>query len=192
MSLKLPEAPQGTKNIVNHALQRAHKSGRFAFAVGAATPVAPHPVYTIGQDELVAGGGVEAAKFAGWRSIILQGDNTVAAVEFAGDGTGLKDFKSVNQGPYVQSTASAIAVAENLPQAKAEDFELRLLQLPSIYVVALWLHGRTQELFIPLKPAPRGVKPESVYSGANFFKLAGELARQREELADAAQRRPRR
>jgi hypothetical protein len=187
MSLKLPATPEGTEEVVTYALQRTHSSGRFALAGGGAavvTPTAPHQVYSIGLDQLAEGSGLKVAKMVGWRTIILQGRNPTAAVEFSGGGGNPKNFKSVNEGPYVQSTATALAIAENMAQVKDQEFEPRLLQIPAIYLTSLWLHGSEQELFIPLDPAPSEFKPYAAYSEADFFDLATRLARRRTEFDD--------
>ena len=134
MALKLPPTPEGTQQVVARAMQRAHSSRRFQLtgpAGGAAvvTPVASHQVFSIGLKQLADGRGLQTAKMVGWRTIVLQGKNPVAAVEFTGGGAEPRNFKSLNQGPQVQSTASAITMAEGLPQVKQRDYEVRLLQI---------------------------------------------------------------
>jgi hypothetical protein len=195
MGLKLPAAPEGTEQIVSSAIRRAHSSRRFALteATGGAavvTPVAPHKVFTIGLTQVAAGKGIAAAEESGWRTIILEGRNPVAAVEFAGGGGGAAGaFKSLNQGPLVQSTASVMAMAEGLPQVQANDFEPRLLEIPAIYLVAIWLHGK-EELFVPLEPAPDKFKPYQTYSEKDFFDLARILAKRRTEFDDTPKGEP--
>ncbi len=190
MGLKLPPAPPGTQQVVALALQRAQPSGRFAFsgAIGGAaavvTPVATHQVYSIGLNQLADGSGLRAAKMVGWRTIVLHGSDPVAAVEFTGGGSEPRNLKSVNQGPQVRSTASAITLAEGMAQVKEKDYEPRLLQISSIYLVSLWLHGATEELFVPLEPAPGDFKAYNVYSEAAFFNLATTLAKRRMEFDD--------
>lgn len=190
MGLKLPSAPRGTQQVVALALQRAQTSGRFAFsgvtggAAAVVTPVAVHQVYSVGLNQLANGRGLRAAKMVGWRTIVLHGSDPVAAVEFTGGGPELRNLKSVNQGPQVQSTASAITLAEGLAQVKEKDYEPRLLQISAICLVSLWLHGAKEELFIPLEPAPGDFKAYNVYSEVAFFNLATALAKRRMEFDD--------
>lgn len=184
MSLKLPPPPNGTQDVVAVAMKRAHASGQYirsGAAGGAAvvTPVAPHQVYSIGLTQTANGEGLAAAKLVGWRAIVVEGKNPVAAVEFSSSGGAPGVFKSYNQGSQVQSTASAIAMAEGIPQVKTKDFEPRLLQIPSIYLLSLWLHGAQENLFIPLDPTPSGFKPYVVYSEADFFNAAAIQAKRR-------------
>ena len=195
MGLKLPIAPKETQAVVTHALTRAHSSGRFALSGitggGAAvvTPVAPHNVFTIGLKPLADGRGLGAAQPSGWRAIVVQGNHPVAAVEFTGGG-GPQDYKSVNEGPLVQSSASAMAIAEELPQVKEKDYEPRLLQMPAIYLVAVWLHGDKDEILIPLDPAPGAFKAFKAYPEKDFFEQASALAKQRMGSDDAPKGQP--
>ena len=55
-------------------------------------------------------------------------------------------------------TATAIAAAQALPQVGLGSFELRLLRIPALYVMALWLHtpAAIGELLLPLAPTPIG------------------------------------
>jgi hypothetical protein len=190
MGLTLPSTPPGTQQVVELAMQRAQTSGRFAFsgvtggAAAVVTPVAPHQVYSIGLNELAESRGLHAAKMVGWRTIILHGSIPVAAVDFTGGGPEPRNLKSVNQGPQVQSSASAISLAEGMSQVKEKDYEPRLLQISSIYLVSLWLHGAQEEIFIPLEPAPGDFKAYNVYSEDAFFSLATGLAKRRMQFDD--------
>jgi hypothetical protein len=190
MPLKLPPAPEGTLQIVASALDRAHRSGRFALASGTpgaavvVTPVAPHQVFAVGLNQLVQGRRLEVAKLVAWRTIILQGKKPVAAVEFTGDGSSPLRFKAVNEGPFVESTAAAISVAETLPQVREHDFELRLLQITGINLLSLWLHSSNEDLFIPLAPTPGVSRAYTPYTETEFFGMVIGLATQRNQGDD--------
>ncbi len=67
--------------------------------------------------------------------------------------------------------------AEELDEVREEDFELRLLDIPSLYVVALWLHG-ARDLIVPLPPTREGLEPYAVYEeGAVIERLGGPAVR---------------
>jgi hypothetical protein len=197
MGLKLPKPPAETQAIVAGAMQRANSFGRLSVMGGATggaavvTPVAPHEVYDIGLKELVDGEGLKAAKPVGWRVLVLQGNTPVAAVEYSAAGGGAPaSFKSANEGVFVRGTVLGISMAEGLPQLKNEDYELRLLQIPSIYLIALWLQSKDENLFVPLDPAPGRFKALNSYSEAAFFELAAELAKGRIGVDDRPKRKP--
>jgi hypothetical protein len=138
----------------------------------------------------MAGEGLAAAKLGGWRALVLQGSKPVAAVEFIGGSGDPKDFKSLNQGPYVQGTVSALAAAEAAAQVIQNDFEPRVLQIPSIYLMALWLHGSGENLFVPMEPAPGRLKANQIYTEAKFFREAFDLASRRKQFDDRPKGEP--
>ncbi|MEP7309189.1 MAG: hypothetical protein ABJA98_27105 [Acidobacteriota bacterium] len=70
-------------------------------------------------------------------------------------------FSNTNEGPFVASTAKAIEAAERLPEVEAGNYELAVLRVPALYVIALWLKGAgakpPDDIFILLEPAPTGL-----------------------------------
>jgi hypothetical protein len=117
----------------------------------------PHQVFILGLDDLVAGRGLDAAKPTGWRYLIQQGDNVLASAETVrGGGVDTHVFAAFNEGRFVGSTAEAIRTARRLPELQTAKFELRLLQVPALHVMAVWLHSGTGtgDLLVPLAPSP--------------------------------------
>jgi hypothetical protein len=140
---------------------------------------APHPVYTAGLKDVLAGTLPASALLTGWRYILLDGDRASAAAEVTPGQDGEEArLKGLSMGPFVGGTVRAVAVAERLKEVRESDYELRLLNIPGLYVVALWLHGRG-DIFIPLRPAPSGVKPYSVYSAEGLTEALRESAERR-------------
>ncbi|WP_086728037.1 hypothetical protein, partial [Streptomyces carpinensis] len=102
-------------------------------------------------------------RLAGWRFLIRVGDHAVAAAEtmLTPDGWAFSHFF---EGPYVTSTERALRQAEALGQP----YQPRLLSMPSLYMLTLWLHGDLSDdgatghpapadLLVPLAPAPPGI-----------------------------------
>lgn len=133
---------------------------------------APHDVYTLGLDALAAGKGLEAAEPVGRRVLIMRADQPVATAELDDPegGGGL----SATEGPFTEATATAIAQVEDLPAVAAGDYELRMLRLPALYFIGLWLKDEsgTDDLIVPLDPAPAGIEPGRPYAEDE---LLGEL-----------------
>jgi hypothetical protein len=128
---------------------------------------APHQVYTIGLDQLATGAGLASARANGWRYLLRQNNQTVASARTMTDATGAPLFAEFNSGPFVQSTAGALQRAEQVAGAGNGDvFEPRLLQVPALHAMALWLHGgpKSADIVIPLPPAPPPVQAERQYS----------------------------
>lgn len=189
MGLKLPIPPPGTRELLEDVLRRSHATGRFKVSEVAGrpstvSPAAPHPVYSISGDRVLPGGALGAAKFSGWQAFAVQEDKTLAAIEFTGKGSDPREFSSLTRGPRVEGTVAALAAAEAAPQVKDKDYEVRFLRIPSIYVVALWLHGATDDLFVPVDPVPRELTANRIYSEAEFFAAASAILARRSRFDD--------
>jgi hypothetical protein len=140
---------------------------------------APHEVYTLGLDQLASGSGLASARAGGWRYLLQQGNQTVASAQTTVDATGAPKFALFNSGPFVQSTADALGRAEQVPGGGGgEPLEPRLLHVPALNAMALWLHGgdHTADVVIPLKPAPPPVEPDRQYSVDDYLAALREVA----------------
>jgi hypothetical protein len=170
MPLRVPNPPERGLGIILEALSSAvNQPTNVAAAieeVGAAglTTAAPHQVYFVGLRDLAEGRLLAATQLKGWRYIIFEGERPMAAAELSGGGGGddALDFSNINHGPFVASTVEGVQRAEGLEAVREEDYELRLLDIPGLYVVALWLHG-ARELIIPLPPTRDELEPFAVY-----------------------------
>ncbi|MBJ6999854.1 hypothetical protein ACFYMX_31715 [Streptomyces griseofuscus] len=129
-------------------------------AQGPATPELPLPVHVLDR---ITPQGLSATRLAGWRFLIRCGDRAVAAAEtmLTPDGWAFSHFF---EGPYVASTELALKQAETLQHP----YQPRLLSVPGLYMLTLWLHGDTAadgaeghpaatDLLVPLAPAPPGI-----------------------------------
>jgi len=114
------------------------------------------------RDRVTADGGT-ATRLAGWRFLIRTGDRAVAAADTVLTADGWT-FSRFFEGPYITSTELALRQAEALPQA----YQPRLLSVPGLYMLTLWLHGdptadgaggdpAPTDLLVPLAPAPPGI-----------------------------------
>lgn len=129
-------------------------------AQGPASPELPLPVHVL--DRVTADAGT-ATRLAGWRFLIRTGDRAVAAADtvLTADGWAFSRFF---EGPYIASTERALRQAE----AMAQPYQPRLLSVPGLYMLTLWLHGdptadgstghpAATDLLVPLAPAPPGI-----------------------------------
>ncbi|MFD3588415.1 hypothetical protein [Streptomyces sp. NPDC058683] len=165
MPLQFPPAPAPALRSVLTALGsptavREARTPSLRTAQGPATPELPLPVHVLDR---IAPEGMSATRLAGWRFLIRCGDRAVAAAEtmLTPDGWAFSHFF---EGPYISSTERALHQAEALQQT----YQPRLLSLPGLYMLTLWLHGdRTadgaeghpaaNDLLVPLAPAPPGI-----------------------------------
>ncbi|MFD0367092.1 hypothetical protein [Streptomyces sp. NPDC059071] len=156
-------------------------------AQGPLSPELPLPVHVLG-----APGGVDApaaagtagqrpprTRLAGWRFLIRNGDRAIAAADtmLTPDGWSFSHFF---EGPYVAATERALIQAEAL----VTPYQPRLLSVPELYMLTLWLHADTEadgsttepgpaDLLVPLAPAPPGIAANRPYAVADLLPVIG-------------------
>ncbi|MDN3296492.1 hypothetical protein QWM81_21050 [Streptomyces ficellus] len=143
---------------------------------GPLSPELPLPVHVLDvRDQLVPPAGTPRTRLAGWRFLIRGGDRPVAAADtmLTPDGWAFSHFF---EGPYLASTERALRQAEAMPSR----YQPRLLSVPELYMLTLWLHGDTDadpaagspaatDLLVPLAPAPPGIAPHLPYRVADLL-----------------------
>jgi hypothetical protein len=188
MPLKAPEPPRQAAETVQStfrtfAANRTFRSPALRNATGPLSLSEPHEIFSLGLADLIAGRGLDAAKPAGWRYLVKDGEKVLASAETVLGTTGNEHiFSAFNEGRFVASTAEAIGTARALPEVAKGSFELRYLQVPALYVSALWLHnaGGTGDLLVPLAPSPLDAAPGVPVPAARLL----------EELASKAKTAP--
>lgn len=111
----------------------------------------PHDVYTLALNDFDKG--LSGARRTALRYLVMSGSRAVAAAELESSTKATAPKLShINQGSLVSASLAALESAEQLPATQKDDFDLRLLQIPAIHAIALWLHGRNSDLLIPLDP----------------------------------------
>ncbi|SCK45580.1 hypothetical protein YW7DRAFT_04041 [Streptomyces sp. AmelKG-E11A] len=163
MPLLFPLAPAPALRSVVAALGsptavREARTPSLRAAQGTTSVELPLPVHVL--DHLVP---ASPTRLAGWRFVIRCGDQSVAAADTTPTPDGWT-FSHFFEGPYIASTERAVLQAESL----GTSYQARLLSVPELYMLTLWLHGDhtadpaegsldPTDLLIPLAPAPPGV-----------------------------------
>ncbi|SEP86205.1 hypothetical protein SAMN04487983_100227 [Streptomyces sp. yr375] len=166
MPLHVPPAPAPALRSVLTALGsptavREARTPSLRTAQGDATPELPLPLHVLDH---ISPEGVATTRLAGWRFLIRCGDRAVAAAEtrLTPDGWAFSHFF---EGPYIASTELALRQAES---TTTQPYQARLLSVPGLYMLTLWLHGDSAsdgtsgvpdpaDLLVPLAPAPPGI-----------------------------------
>ncbi|MEH0581818.1 MULTISPECIES: hypothetical protein [Streptomyces] len=177
MPLHVPPAPAPALRSVLTALGsptavREARTPSLRAAQGEATPELPLPLHVL---ERITPEGVAATRLAGWRFLIRCDDRAVAAAEtrLTPDGWAFSHFF---EGPYIASTERALRQAESTTQP----YQARLLSVPGLYMLTLWLHGDSAsdgttghpaptDLLVPLAPAPPGIAAHSPHRVADLL-----------------------
>ncbi|GAA2444976.1 hypothetical protein [Streptomyces lavendulocolor] len=143
---------------------------------GPLSPELPLPLHVLDvRDPVAPPAGGPRTRLAGWRFLIRGGERPVAAADtvLTPDGWAFSHFF---EGPYLASTERAVRQAESM----ATRYQPRLLSVPDLYMLTLWLHGDTgadpatgapapADLLVPLAPAPPGIAPHLPYRVADLL-----------------------
>jgi hypothetical protein len=185
MTLRSAElSAESVEQMRSHLSELAGRAGFPQRALTRANPLAldlavPHDVYFLGLSDLADGVSLEAATLIGRRVLVMDGDQAIASAELGTKDNG-SEFHS-NEGPFVASTATAITRADEDPELAGGDYEVRLLRIPALYFMGLWLKrdGDGNDVVIPLDPAPPPFEPSRKYAPEELLSALREPARAR-------------
>lgn len=195
MALKAMKAPAAAKSLLRDALaEAAGPLGGATRSLSAAPAQAleapePLPVFVITPEQILQGSFLKNALHQGWSYTVFRENVPIAGAELA-QNANEEDlhFSHFSEGPFVEATVSAVAKAEILSQEVEYDFELRLLRFPALYLMAVWLHSETRDLFIPMGPTHHLFEANRAYEQGEFDQRLLEAAK--ESLALAPQVNP--
>ncbi|MGW3570759.1 hypothetical protein ACWDSL_43985 [Streptomyces sp. NPDC000941] len=179
MPLHVPSAPAPALNSIRTALgsPTAVRTPLLATLDGPFELELPLPVHVL--DDITAPDGPPRARLTGWRFLIRDGERTVASAEamLTADGWVFSHF---SEGPYVSSAELALSQAESLSSTEDRGYQPRLLSIPELYMLTLWLRGdpdvdaeeghlAAADLLVPLTPAPPGIAAHRAYRAADLL-----------------------
>lgn len=166
MPLHVPPAPAPALRSVLAALGsptavRESRTPALRSLQGPLTPELPLPVHVL--DQITGDARPPRTRLTGWRFLIRNGERAVAAADtmLTPDGW---TFSHFFEGPYLSSTERALRQAETMTAG----YQPRLLSIPALYMLTLWLHGDAaadastgtpapSDVLVPLAPAPPGI-----------------------------------
>jgi hypothetical protein len=171
MTIRFSEPPVSSSRALERAmLSLEAPSDRISFLKTARPSwTMPHEVYHLGLDAVESRRGIDAAEPVAWR-YLSDPDTPASTAADIRVRTGEHEFAGLTRGPFVHAFAEAVQRLAGDPAFESGDFEPRLLQVPALYVVALWLKERDSsgDVFIPLPPANSAVEPGRRYYREQF------------------------
>ncbi len=132
----------------------------------------PHPVYDLRVTDIATGRGLEAAEETGSRHLVVEGDAAVAALEVSGPlASAGAEHLQVQTGPFAEATAAAVRLLEAHEAVQRASFEVRILRVAALHLVAVWLHALEggEDLILALPPAPPDIRVDVPYSPAELL-----------------------
>jgi hypothetical protein len=147
----------------------------------------PHKVHNLRLTDLEKGG-LGDAPMTAWRYLVEDDGTAVASAEVGVDAKGaVVGIDHLNQGPFVEATAAAQKAAAKLPQVRDGKVEARVIRIPALYVMALWLKDLDgdSDVIVPMAPAPPYLEADRPYTERDFMKALAGPAKERREFSNA-------
>ncbi|MCX5386448.1 hypothetical protein [Streptomyces sp. NBC_00083] len=185
MTLQSPSPPEQSRAAAESGLRLLAGLGRVRTET--LLPAAPDDLRLsdpVQMYTLAPGQALADARAVAWRYLVRHGDEPVALAETVRDASGEHVFSQLNYGPFVAGTAAALDAASGPVGAGegagvAEDAgvaEVRLLHVPAVHLIAVWLHGDAGDTLIPAPPVPAGLDATRAYPAGALLALTAELA----------------
>ena len=152
MTIKHNSGPADGVSTLHTALEKRVR--RMSFASGApagggtADTGSPLPVFHLGMDYATHPDALQFARQTEWRYPVI-GPNALGFATIS-EAAGAPQYCGITYGMFAQRLFDACQIADKtFGNNAAEEYEARILDVPGLNVVALWLAGETNH-FIPL------------------------------------------
>lgn len=132
----------------------------------------PQPLYSATTEDILRHTLVDAKVPDSWQLLVARGGEPFATVEMRverhHDGTEEYVYAGVFTGGHAISIYEGLSVAESVCSHSLYSYELRVIRAPTVYLYAVWLHARDNDVIIPCAPAPaplganQPMEPDSV------------------------------
>lgn len=151
----------GLKAIGNALADLAgHRAPQGAALAGSRVNIsAPLPIYRLELADIKDESSVNLAKRAGWRYLIEpQNSQKVAYADLIEAPNGDAVFVSYSRNRNAENLLKALHIADDIAAKLPEVYEARLLDVPALYLAAVWLQAG-DSIFIPYIDGQRFADP---------------------------------
>ena len=179
MPIKAKNAPLESFEALKNGLKDFHHEEVVADTNGDQHHYTPHKVFIVDVLDLAKGKGLSNATQVGWRYIIKDANGHAQVVEIGMDeALDAHALNHINMGSHVNNFITTCKQLEAHPDVKEKHYEVNVLRIPSIYVMAIWLMGEDHdhEFFVPLAPVHQNFEAGKTYSADDFETLLKETA----------------
>ncbi len=186
-----PAAPKAGRQIayekVSRVLQAFPQSFR-GLTTNDLTITNALAMYDFSAQDVISNNLLSATKLTGWLYPFMHGTNAVCYVPLAtnpNDGT-LSKRGGVFGGQDVRNMLVALQKANGLPEVEKQEYECRYLMI-FLSFRAIWFHGKTDDVIIPMPPVYYGMKANQPYSEKEIIML---LKPEAENILNMARKYP--
>ena len=187
--------PQVAETTINALREMAHQKHFRIAPLADAQPsqikiASGHPVYNIGLTDILSNKPLSAMPLTAWRFIVDSGASDAAAAEtFSDTHKGTASFASVNSGPFVAGTIAALAGLSTDPAFAKGDWEIRMIRVPALYIMAVWAHEKNSgnDIIRVTAPVPDYLDQKKSYTWNEFRAALEEPAKQKLAFDDSPQ-----
>jgi hypothetical protein len=176
MAIQSPKPPNESDQAARDGVQRVMKTHLQAMTSGldASTSAAQlshaHEVFDLSVEDLAAGRGVAVARPVRWRYLVNADQPNMLATEVQLDNGAYRFAKVDLDSPFNRGTIDALNRAEDDSRVKNGNYELRILRVLALCVIALWLKdlANIEDLLIPIAPTNRALQAGTIYTTSAF------------------------
>lgn len=136
----------------------------------------PHKVFSISVSDLADDKDLSSAVQIAWR-YILENSSGHKFIAEVGINEGEHDLHMVNTGRHVNNFLRIYKDLAQHHRVEENDYEVNLIQIMPLYVMAVWAKGEDHEFFIPVGPVNSRFSANQVYEYKEFTGILQELAK---------------
>ena len=148
----------------------------------------PQPIYTSTINALLAGRLLADAYLSGWQYVLISGEQPQGVIEVSDKPAGGESpmtFDVLRSREYAEAMNNVIRHAEEIEG----EYDLRILRVPAIYLLAVWLQAGRENWLLPLVPPSSQSLMGGIFSEGDLAKKLEHLASKRRDTPDRGDRR---
>jgi hypothetical protein len=184
MAITRRTGPADGPAVVDRAVRQIMRNEFEAFgaeAAGADAVASTQPIqrFRLNLGDLAGPDALVKAAPVGWSYLVVGAGPEPAAIADVGDAAAgaAPSFGSLIRGRMAKRLAAAAQLAASRYGEGNDHFEARILEIPAVYMTALWLHG-ARDIFIPfLEGATKDGDP--VTEDSSFLSRAQDAAKKK-------------
>lgn len=183
MDNAIPKIPKQGKDLIQSTLWQISRNAELNQAIlNYIVPQElrisePLPVYMVGLQDVAKSQLLSKAFFTGWRYLASE-KKAIATIDLVENEQHQFVVAGISVGSLVEAFVSTQEYAASLPEFKTGQWEMRLLQVPALYMIMFWLHDFKDfnNILIPMMETYQELKLRNSYREADVINVLKEAA----------------